>query len=504
MQHQELLENPEVQRIIVDSVPTMVLLLDEQGRIAKVNSYFEKKTGFAAQTIIGKDWFSTFLPDEDRPQIQALFAEVLKTGINSGHVNAVLTADGGRLEIEWFAKLITDPHGRARWLLNVGHDVTDRLKHEQALESAIQDAERANAAKSRFLTAASHDLRQPLQTLVVVSEGLARLADKPEQDKLLRVQRETLAGMRDLLNALLDIGKLESGAIEPDIGEVPIQDVFERIRAELEPLAVDKGLELLVEGSSLVARTDAALLTQLIQNVVGNAIRYTTKGSVQLTCKALEADIEISVADTGIGIREDHRELIFDEFYKIDRDDGKGGLGLGLSIVTRIAAMLDCQIALDSEFGRGTTFRLRVPAAAEGPVPKVRKRAATRSRARTGTVFLVDDDATVLWATQLLFELDGFKVIAAASPDDVAAELESASTPIDLIVTDYRLRDAHTGIDVINSVRQYFGRTIPAIVMTGDSSPLVGEHVARLEVLSKPIAPDQLLGTIQRLLEEQT
>ena len=503
MRHRELLENPKVQSIILDSVPTMVLLLDEQGRIAKVNSYFEKKTGFAAQTIIGKDWFSTFLPDEDRPQIQALFAEVLKTGINTGHVNAVLTADGERLEIEWFANLITDPHGRTRWLLNVGHDVTERLEYEHALESAIRDAERANAAKSRFLTAASHDLRQPLQTLVVVSEALARLADKPEQHSLLRVQRETLAVMRDLLNALLDIGKLESGAIEPEICAVQIQDVFERIRAELEPLAIDKGLELLVEKSSLVARTDAALLTQLIQNVVGNAIRYTTKGSVRLISKAIETSIEISVADTGIGIREDQRELIFDEFYKIDRDDGRGGLGLGLSIVARIAAMLDCQIALDSELGRGTTFRIRVPAAADAPAPKDTKRAATKPRGRTGTVLLVDDDATVLWATQLLFELDGFKVVVAASPEDVSAELESVSTSIDLIVTDYRLGDGQTGIDVINSVRQYFDRTIPAIVMTGDSSPLVGENVARLEVLSKPIAPDQLLDTIQHLLEEQ-
>jgi hypothetical protein len=195
--------------------------------------------------------------------------------------------------------------------------------------------------------------------------------------------------------------------------------------------------------------------------------------------------------------------VIFEEFYQIDGNVSKGGLGLGLSIVKQIAKLLDYEIMIDSELGRGTTFNLRVPATVEAPAPRAESRHAARPHPSTGTVLLVDDDAAVLAASQLLFEIDGFEVIAAASPREVTSKLESAPEPIDLIVTDYHLRDTLNGIDVITAVRERYGRTIPAIVMTGDTSPSIEEDkIARLEVLSKPIEPEQLAGTIQQLLED--
>jgi len=505
MWRKELLESPEFQRIIVDSVPTMVLVLDEHGRVAKVNAHFEAKTGFSAAAIVGRDWFTTFIPDEDRPQIQALFAEVLEKGVNSGHVNTVLTAAGGRLEVEWFARVITDPEYRTRWLLNVGHDITERLEHEHALEAAKREAERANAAKSRFLTTASHDLRQPLQTLMILNKSLERFADGAVQHDMLAMQREALAGMRDLLNTLLDIGKLESGTIKPRIDAVPIDDVFERIRAELAPLAATNGLELVIDRSALVAESDAALLGELLQNIVANAIRYTKRGSVVLTCRNLGARLEITVVDTGIGIGEEQLELIFDEFYQVDREVSNGGLGLGLSIVKRLAALLGCEIAVESKLGEGTTFRVRVPAAidaAESPAPSV---GAVSHGKLTGTVLLVDDDASVLAASRLLFELEGFDVIAAASADEVTGELGASLEPVDLIVTDYHLHDTRTGMDIVTAVRQRLGRTVPAIVVTGDTSPsMVASDLARLEVIGKPAEPEQLLATVQQLLHESS
>lgn len=501
---QELLDSPDVQQIIVDRVPTMVLLLDDQGRIAKVNANFEEKTGYAAETIIGRNWFETFIPEEDRPNIQNLFADVLEAGTNPGHVNAVRTADGRTLKIEWFANVITDPRSRTRWLLNVGHDITERLEYEQALETAKRESERANAAKSRFLATASHDLRQPLQTLVVLNEALARLSQDPKQREMLAMQRDALDGMRDLLNALLDIGKFESGAIEPQISDVPVSSVFERIRAELEPLAADKGLELIVERSTLIARTDAALFTQLLQNIVGNAIRYTLRGSVRLASKPLDGAIEISISDTGIGISDDQHSLIFDEFYQVDRDISNRGLGLGLSIVKRIAELLHCGITLDSELDKGTTFRVRVPAAVGTFVPRDTEHGADDLGVQTsaGTVLLVDDEAAVLAASRLLFEIEGLNVIAATSAEDAAAKIESVPSSVDVIVTDYHLRGPLTGTDVIASVRERFGRTIPAILITGDTKPDVGAAVAKLEILSKPIEPEELLRTIQVFLDD--
>jgi PAS domain S-box-containing protein len=357
----KLLESPEVQRIIVANVPTIVLVLDEQGRIAMVNDYFEKKTGFAAEAIVGKDWFSTFIPEADRPEIQGVFAKVIEQGANPGHVNHVITADGGRLSVEWFAQVITDPQRHTQWLLNVGHDITERLEYEKALETRRREAQRANATKTRFLAAASHDLRQPVQTLMILNEVLTRLAHDPEQREMLEMQQEILNGMRDLLNALLDIGKLESGAVKPVIRPVPVEEILAPVRAELGPLAADKQLEFVVEPSTAIVCSDPVLLTQVVQNVVGNAVRYTAHGSVRVACEPSGDALVISVADTGVGVGEGEREPIFDEFYRVESKTDNDGLGLGLSIVKRIAELLDCEIALESELGKGTTFRLRVP-----------------------------------------------------------------------------------------------------------------------------------------------
>lgn len=500
MWRRELLDSPEVLKIIVESVPTIVLVLDEQGRIAKVNNYFERKTGYAAETVLGKDWFAMFLPEAERLEIREVFAQVMEQGTNPGHVNNILTAEGKLLSIEWFAKVIADPEQRTRWLLNVGHDITERLEYERALEDKRQEAVRANATKTRFLAAASHDLRQPLQTLVILNEGLVRVASNGQQREMLKMQKDALHGMRDLLNALLDIGKLEAGAIKPEIRAFRVSDVFDVLRSELEPLAVQQGLRLVVDQSEDTARSDPTLLMQLLQNLVGNAIRYTSRGSVRLTSKALGEWLEISVIDTGIGIASDQHELIFDEFYQVDAQERAGGLGLGLSIVKRIAELLGCEIGLESKLGNGTTFRLRVPAADEVIAPEQPQR---EPRPRKGRVLLVDDDAGVLAASKLLLGIDGFTVIAAASPDEAEIQLESSTEPFDIVITDYHLHDQRTGWDIVSAVRERQGRAVPAIILTGDTSPkIVNADLPCLEVLSKPVQPDHLFATVQRLLDD--
>ena len=486
---------------VIQNAPTIVLLLDVHGRVTKVNRYFERKTGYAAEEVIGKDWFSTFIPEEDRPSIEVLFDKVVAAGGNAGHVNAIIAKDGARHEIEWFAEVLRDAEGEFNGLLNIGHDVTERLIHEQALEQAKREAETANSAKTRFLATASHDLRQPLQTLLLLNSALRKLVAEPRTKHIVDMQSEALTAMGRLLNGLLDVAKLEAGAVHPEITDVPVQDVFRQIRAEFDAQAHDKGLSLEIADSPDALRTDPNLFSQLLQNVVANAIRYTQTGFVRLGCRQEGDALRVSVEDSGVGIPPDQREAIFDEFYQLEKTPKTSGLGLGLSIVKRIAALLGIRIQVKSEVGKGSCFTFTVPS---GRVPGADAAKDTRPAhegSHAGSVLLVDDDAAVLAASRLFLELEGFDVIPAGTPED--AEALAADRAIDLIVTDYQLSDTKTGLDVIRSLRERSGREIPAIIATGDTSPGIGAiDLSALKILSKPIDTAQLLKIAQKLLEE--
>lgn len=485
---------------LIENAPTIVLILDERGRITKVNPYFESTTGYRAAEVLGRDWFDALLPAEDRSEMRALFGDVLVRGVNSGHVNPIVAKDGRVLQIEWFAQALTNAEGRFHGLLNIGHDVTERMEYERALEASKREAERANAAKSRFLVTASHDLRQPLQTLLLLNSSLAKTASDARHKKMLEMQGEALKGMSKLLNALLDIGKLESGAVEPKMTDVAIRDVFRRMEAEFAVQAGAKGLQLVVADCSLAARTDAELLSQLVQNVVANAIRYTREGTVRLDCRAESHRLTIAVQDTGIGIPEDQREAIFDEFYQVDRKTSNGGLGLGLSIVKRIAALLDAQIDLHSEVGKGSTFCVTLARGGDAVLEPAVARSVDRSKAG-GTVLLVDDDAAVLAASKLFLEIEGYDVVAASSPRGVRAAVGERSRAIDLIVADYHLNDTETGLDIVVAVRERLGRDVPAILVTGDTSPSIGDvTLAGLQTMNKPIDTKRLLTAVESLI----
>jgi len=423
----------------------------------------------------------------------------LKRETVAGNVNPITAKNGEMFEIEWFAQVLRSPSGRFDGLLCIGHDVTDRVQYEKALEASKREAERANAAKSRFLITASHDLRQPLQALLLLNSSLRRMAVDPKQEHMLQMQGQALKGMGSLLNSLLDIGKLESGAIQPKICDVAVRDVFQRVQADFDVQARAKGLELRVDDCPHTAHTDEDLLNQLIHNVVANAIRYTHEGSVRLYCHREGDKLKIVVEDSGIGIPEDQRERIFDEFYQVDRAATNGGLGLGLSIVKRLAALLDVAIEIDSQVGKGSTFCFTLARGAEASVEPAPP--PVESASKGGTVLLIDDDAAVLAASQLFLEIEGYEVVAASSPGEVDAALATGTRPIDLIVTDYQLNDVQTGLDIVAAVRRRLGRTVPAILVTGDTSPAIGDmKLAGLEMMSKPIDTNALLSVAQNMI----
>ena len=355
----------------------------------------------------------------------------------------------------------------------------------------------ANRAKSRFLAAASHDLRQPLTTLNLLNRVAMRKApDNATLRGILERQQLALDSMSGLLGSVLDISKLDSGAVVPNPVDCPINDIFERLRSDFEPQAADKGLTLDIRFHQEAVHSDPELLRRLLGNLVSNAIRYTNRGAVQVSCARDGGAVRIDVRDTGIGIPSGELERIFEEFYQVDHGTQRPeGLGLGLSIVRRLASLLGCAITVDSAPGKGTVFHVTVPAA---DVPTaLRESAKTREVVTGGLVLVVDDEQAVAEATAMLLEVEGFTV-RIASCEREALEQAGRAAP-DVIVSDYHLRGGETGIGVVRAVRNRLGEAIPVIFVTGDTarSALEKTQIENSRVLSKPMRADELLAIVQ-------
>lgn len=487
---------------IISTAPTIVLLLDPEGLIQRANPYLEELTGYRAAELIGRDWFETMLPEDDREGIRAVFHRTLAQGFNPGYINPLRARDGGLLQIEWLAKTLTDGDGRLAGLLCIGRDVTGQLQHEQALKVAREDAERADASKSRFLAAASHDLRQPLQSLGLYLSVLSRLLDEPKPQEIAGKMRKSLDTMGELLDALLDISRLDSGSVIPEIEDFPIDTILDRIVTDNLQQAEEKGLVLECRATSCVVRSDAGLLERVIENLVTNAIRYTAEGAVRISCEPVDGRARVSVADTGVGIPEDALERVFDEYYQLDnpvRDRSKG-LGLGLSIVRHIAHLLDLELDVTSVVGQGSTFTVAVEAGGQQPKSDASPIAATRLQGRDPVVLFVEDDEAVIDATTMLFESVGIRVHNATDGEAALDRIRDGLRP-DLLVCDYRLPGVN-GVEVVRRVQESLSKELPAVIMTGDTSAgrIDTGDLANFTLLHKPVDTSRLLGLVEDAL----
>jgi CheY-like chemotaxis protein/anti-sigma regulatory factor (Ser/Thr protein kinase) len=302
--------------------------------------------------------------------------------------------------------------------------------------------------------------------------------------------------MSTLLASVLDISKLDSGAVQPEPVVAPLNEVFERLRSDFEPVAADKGLTLVVESTRDGVHTDPELLRRMLGNLLSNAIRYTDRGTVTLRSIREGETLHVQVRDTGIGIPPDQVERVFEEFYQIDHSSQRPeGLGLGLSIVRRYSVLLRCPVTVQSEVGVGTTFTVTAPRAAL-PVAAV-DRPEDGADDSAGHILVVDDEQAVAEATSLLLELEGFAV-RIASCEREALEHTARQIP-DLIVSDYHLRGGETGVAVVTAVRSKVGGPIPVVFVTGDTgrSAFTQSKIENARVLSKPIRADDLVATIR-------
>jgi len=387
---------------------------------------------------------------------------------------------------------------------NHKHIEAELILARESADLAREEADRDNLAKSRFLATASHDLRQPLQSLCLLNGALRRIVTAPDAADALRQQEQAIGAMSRLLNALLDISKLESGAIRPDLTDFAVASLFSELRSEFASLAANKGLKLQVDESTECVHSDPSLVEQILRNLISNAIKYTREGCVHLRCLSEAALVRIEVLDTGIGIPADQIAYIYDEFYQVGvaTDSSRDGYGLGLSIVQRILKLLDLKLDVRSELGKGSTLSLWIPTTNE-QVAKARLGSVMPSSAKWqnggARVLLVEDDLGVREATRMLLTVEGYRVTAVASVAE-ALRVARDGEGIDVLVIDYHLNnsDGTTGIQLIDALRETVHGALPAVLMTGDTSSAVKTlpQDPDLRIASKPVNADELLSLL--------
>jgi two-component system, chemotaxis family, CheB/CheR fusion protein len=388
-------------------------------------------------------------------------------------------------------------------------DITGRKRVKRALEQAKQQAERANAAKSRFLAAASHDLRQPLQTLHLLQGLLAKVVEGDAAQKLIARFDQTLTGMSSMLNTLLDINQIDSGSVRVEKAAFRIGDLFDVLRDEFACHAEDQNVALHVMPCSLSIRSDPRLLEQMIRNLLSNALKYTKRGKVLLGCRRRNGKVSIEVCDTGPGIPEEELHAIFEEYRQLDNAarERSQGLGLGLSIVKGLGNLLEHRVYVRSQPGSGSVFGIEL----ELPESRIAKQhengrcaAEPKNEAvrRTAEILIIEDDPELRELLDHLLKEEGYRT--AVARDGAAAidlVIQGAVRP-DLILTDFNLPNGMDGLRATAKLREKLHRKAPVIILTGDISTGTSREIALQSCvkLNKPVKLKELTQAIQQLV----
>lgn len=389
--------------------------------------------------------------------------------------------------------------------------VNERTKAELeklacSLEQTMLELRQQNEIKSRFLAYAGHDIRQPLQAIHLLLAGLMESGLQPKQGQTARQIESSVHALTDLLDALLDLSKLDAGVVKPHLQPLDLDGQLAQLVQEFTPQACARGLKLRLKlpAEEFFVFTDARLLSSVLRNLIANAIRYTQAGGVLVSARRVRAGLKVQVWDTGIGISDEHLPHVFEEYYQVDnpqRDRGKG-LGLGLSIVSRISELLELKVACRSRPGRGTVMEIVLPLAAARPAVATAPAVEPAGFNFSGVgIVLVEDALDVAAALLTWLQAQGAQVRHYRSAED--ALQDPATLVADIVLSDYRLPGKLSGLDLLNLLRARMPRDVQGALLTGDTSSKFIEQVAASgwPILFKPVHPRELKALLKWLIE---
>ncbi len=384
--------------------------------------------------------------------------------------------------------------------LNINRTYVDslRLRFEnndllEQLREQKNQAELANISKTKFLAAASHDLRQPLHALALFTSVLDGSIKSAKNRNVVKQIKASVNSLQKLFNALLDISRLEAGVMKVKKTTFYLQNMFDILANDFNPLATEKNISINWPKCHYAIFTDQELFEQILRNYISNAIRYTQKGKINIEFEVKDKFITINVIDTGIGIAEHQQQIIFQEFQQLNKQNKNQneGLGLGLAIVQRSAKLLGHEINIKSQANAGATFSITVDISTKTDNEIQQQPDINRANIeiKNALIMVIDDDSNVLEGTQRLFEQWGCKVLSASNLSQVYSHLEQLPHPPDGIIADYRLQNNQTGIEAIKIICDKYDKSIPAVIVTGDieSEQLRQANKNQLQVLHKPV-----------------
>ncbi len=513
---------PDLARSALDAAPDAMIIIDAAGVILFTNRQVSALFGYPHDEVIGQS-VEMLMPERFHGRHIA-HRESYAGNVRVRPMGVNLDLFGRRRNgTEFPVEISLSPiENLGQTLIAAAiRDATDRKQVEAELivareaaeaareiaDRARESADRANQGKSRFLATASHDLRQPLQTLELLTGALRRRLTDPAAIEALSQQTQAIDAMSRLLNALLDISKLESGAIKPEPTDFTVAAIFEELRLEFASIAADKGLRLEIELCDDVVYSDPSLVEQILRNLVSNALKYTREGWVRMRCRHEAALVRIEVLDTGVGIPADQLPYIYDEFYQVgvSPNTSRDGYGLGLAIVQRLVKLLTLKLDVHSEVGRGSAFSLLLPSSSghEAAARGASMQAGDIDSQPFGAacVLVVEDNEAVRRALLRLLELEDYRVTAVASLPEAVRYVQQGQR-VDLLISDYHLSNGETGTQVIATLREILGVSLRAVLTTGDTSSAIKQLPCdpHLRITSKPIKAEELLAMLRALL----
>jgi PAS domain S-box-containing protein len=451
------------------------------------------------QVLRGNEWLKHIHP-EDRPLVESCLDGARPDQPSHSIAFRFRRPDGGEVWLEQVAIVQFDTAGKTTRIHGLMTDVTERKRLDEELSLAWKSAESADRAKSSFLAAASHDLRQPLQTLRFLQAALEPHHPSGEARNLVDGIGQSLDTMTSILSSLLDVNSLESGNVRPSVSEFSLNEIFEPLAGDFAAQVQERGLRLCIVHSGLIIRSDRRMLAEMIRNLLSNAVRYTDRGRILLGCRRAGDSIRIEVWDSGVGITEDQLPHVFHEYYQGTAGAERGGFGLGLAIVKRLGAILGHRVEVRSISGKGTRFFIEVPRGRSGlKAPETAPPVHPRNDAFLGSVLAIEDEASVRSALRRSLKTRGVDATIVATAKDALTLVREQDLRPDLLLCDYNLRGSSDGVETIRCLRAALGRNVPAVVMTGDTRTQTVDSISAqgVSVLIKPFTAEELLEALR-------